>query len=103
MSTAFFVFWIYLGSIINFHQHHLFGRNLMQQGVLCKREETVHASNHLPVTISTLSVTAEVHENEFLAPVFSGVMQVVSSPEPVFLELASPEQRGLRAPPVSVC
>ena len=44
LATAFFVFWIYLGSLINFHQHHIFGRTLMSQGILSKREESVEAA-----------------------------------------------------------
>ena len=41
LVTAFCVFWIYLGSLINFHQHHIFGRTLMSNGVISKREESI--------------------------------------------------------------
>lgn len=44
LAVASMVFWIYLGSLINFHQHHIFGRNLMPQGILAKREESVLAA-----------------------------------------------------------
>lgn len=44
VTVAFLVFWVYLGSIINFHQHHLFGRNLMPQGILAKREDSAQAA-----------------------------------------------------------
>jgi len=44
LTTAFLVFWIYLGSLINFHQHHIFGRSLMPQGILSKRDESLQAA-----------------------------------------------------------
>jgi len=47
LAVASLIFWVYLGSIINFHQHHIFGRNLMPQGILAKREESVFAAANL--------------------------------------------------------
>lgn len=44
LATAFLVFWIYLGSLINFHQHHIFGRCLMPQGILSKRDESLQVA-----------------------------------------------------------
>ncbi|MDD3742846.1 MAG: hypothetical protein PHX54_04390, partial [Lentimicrobiaceae bacterium] len=40
LATAFLLFWIYLGSLINFHQHHLWGRTLISLAVVNKRDKT---------------------------------------------------------------
>ncbi|HOI86232.1 MAG TPA: hypothetical protein PLV51_00070 [Lentimicrobium sp.] len=48
LATAFLVFWMYLGSLINFHQHHIFGRTLIPNGIISKREEDTSLSEDLP-------------------------------------------------------
>ncbi|NTW26095.1 MAG: hypothetical protein HGA37_15460 [Lentimicrobium sp.] len=101
LATAFFVFWIYLGSIINFHQHHIFGRSLMPQGILSKREETVQASFDLPVYL--VLFTASCENTEQLLPestwmVIESVSGVVNSLAP---KSGIPLFHGLRAPPVA--
>ena len=36
---AFAVLWIYIGSLVNFHQHKIWGRPLLPQLLFCKRDK----------------------------------------------------------------
>ncbi len=101
LATAFFVFWIYLGSIINFHQHHIFGRSLMPQGVLAKREESFQVSHDLPVY--QVLFTASCEHTEQLLP--ESTWMVIEAVSGVVTNLAPksgiPLFHGLRAPPLA--
>jgi len=101
LATAFFVFWIYLGSIINFHQHHLFGRALMSQGILCKREDSVNAGHDLPVYLVSFTAAGITAEQFVPEPLWvdvetgSGLVNVLAPKSGI------PLFHGLRAPPVA--
>jgi hypothetical protein len=100
LATAFFVFWIYLGSIINFHQHHIFGRTLMPQGVLAKREEK-QISADLPVI--SFSLDAFESQQQVLLPeplefrIDTGVVTLQS----ILSDGECLSGHGLRAPPAA--
>lgn len=48
LTAAFLIFWLYLGSLINFHQYHIFGKALMPDGIMCKREESISKAEKSP-------------------------------------------------------
>jgi len=101
LATAFFIFWITLGSIINFHQHHIFGRSLMPQGILAKREDTINTAHELPVHV--LLFTAASENPEAIVPVpacftIGVVAGVVNNLAP---KAGIPLFHGLRAPPLA--
>jgi len=101
LATAFLVFWIYLGSIINFHQHHIFGRSLMPQGILAKREESIQVSLDLPVYL--VLFTASCSPAEQLLP--ESTWMVIEAVSGVVTNLALKSGislfHGLRAPPLA--
>lgn len=101
LATAFFVFWIYLGSIINFHQHHIFGRSLMPQGILAKREETIQVSLDLPFYL--MHFTASVDHPEQLLPEPSLFLVEAASgvADRSVTGIVIQYFHGLRAPPVA--
>ena len=100
LATAFFVFWIYLGSIINFHQHHIFGRTLMPQGVLAKREEK-QISADLPV----ISFSLDSCESQQLVllpePMVFHINTGAVTLQSILSEGESLSGHGLRAPPAA--
>ncbi|KAF0200577.1 MAG: hypothetical protein FD170_3326 [Bacteroidetes bacterium] len=100
LATAFLVFWIYLGSLINFHQHHIFGRTLIPAGILSKREETLIVSNDLPsldyfqaqnVCIQELEIALKLQFSEISLPDYCPLAVIV---------IGIPADHGLRAPPL---
>jgi hypothetical protein len=101
LATAFFVFWIYLGSIINFHQHHIFGRSLMPQGILAKREESIQVSHDLPFYL--IHFTASFDHPEQLLPEPTSILIETESGVTNYSIPGSVIQyfHGLRAPPVA--
>ncbi|MBK9358438.1 MAG: hypothetical protein IPN08_13780 [Bacteroidales bacterium] len=101
LATAFLVFWIYLGSIINFHQHHIFGRTLMSQGILCKREDALSPGHDLPVYLLVFTA-ADISTEQYISdPLWmeveagSGIVNVLTPKSGI------PLFHGLRAPPVA--
>jgi len=102
LATAFLVFWIYLGSLINFHQHHIWGRNLIPSGILSKREETITVAQDLPSVDFLQSPDLNTQECEFLLkPQFSGHSLPEYYPQSFSIS-GIPAAHGLRGPP-SVC
>ncbi len=101
LATSFFVFWIYLGSIINFHQHHIFGRSLMPQCILAKREESIQISHELPYLL--VNFTASFDHPEQLVPEPSVFLIESTSGVIDQLKQTSAIQffHGLRAPPAA--
>jgi hypothetical protein len=101
LATAFFIFWIYLGSIINFHQHHIFGRALMAQGILCKREDSIQTADEAPVYIVLFSFTSGLNEKSLPEPAW----KVIKTANVIHNLLAPksgiPLFHGLRAPPIA--
>ncbi|KAF5061974.1 hypothetical protein DSECCO2_309770 [anaerobic digester metagenome] len=99
LATAFFVFWIYLGSLINFHQHHIWGRNLIPNGILSKREETITVAQDLPSVDFLQSPDLNTQECEFLLkPQFSGQSLPEYCPQSFSIS-GIPAAHGLRGPP----
>ena len=97
MASA--VFWIYLGGLINFHQHHIFGRTLVSQGIVNKREESELTSGDLPSIDSFLSPVIPVDQTEkTLKLQFTTVFLPDFSPLSIIL-IGIPACHGLRAPP----
>lgn len=99
IGLAFLVFWIYLGSLINFHQHHIFGRTLIPAGIVSKREETLDISSDLPSLDSFLSpvISAGQIENS-LKLQFSAILLPDYCPLQ-FAVAGITANNGLRAPP----
>jgi hypothetical protein len=100
LATAFLVFWIYLGSLINFHQHHIFGRTLIPNGILSKREESLVVSNDLPsldffhapdVCIDEIENALKLQFSEISLPDYCPLTIIV---------IGIPADHGLRAPPL---
>ncbi|MDY0104363.1 MAG: hypothetical protein RBS07_15615 [Lentimicrobium sp.] len=99
VGTAFLVFWIYLGSLINFHQHHIFGRTLIPAGIVSKREESLHISNSLPSFDSFLSPVIPAGQAEIMLQLqFSDIIFPNYCPLQ-FIISGIPGNHGLRAPP----
>lgn len=101
LATAFFVFWIYLGSIINFHQHHIFGRTLMPQGILAKREDSLQIDNQLPVYIVFSSISCDQEEHLIPEPAWKEIKTANVIHNLLSPKAESPLFHGLRAPPVA--
>lgn len=101
LATAFVVFWIYLGSIINFHQHHIFGRTLMTQGILCKREETIQASVDMPVFLVQHNSVGDISEMVLPTPAPIIVSEISGMDNETASKAEIPLFYGLRAPPVA--
>lgn len=101
LATAFFVFWIYLGSIINFHQHHIFGRTLMPQGVLCKREDTAPVADELPAFVLHFTSGAVQAETKVPEPSVKRINAVAVAVDPLVSGSGIPDFHGLRAPPAA--
>jgi hypothetical protein len=101
LATAFVVFWIYLGSIINFHQHHIFGRTLMTQGILCKREETIQASVDMPVYLVQHNSVGDITEMILPAPTLLVVSEISGMDTETAPKAEIPLFYGLRAPPLA--
>lgn len=100
LATAFFVFWIYLGSIINFHQHHIFGRTLMPQGVLAKREEK-QISADLPVISFSLDSCESQQQVLLPEPMVFHINTGAVTLQSILSEGESLSGHGLRAPPAA--
>ncbi|MCD6658858.1 MAG: hypothetical protein LT105_01725 [Lentimicrobium sp.] len=99
LATAFLVFWIYLGSLINFHQHHIFGRTLIPNGILSKREETITVSQELPSLINFL-LPADVPESCNHLPVVEFTDVTIPTHSFIaFISIGIPASHGLRGPP----
>jgi hypothetical protein len=101
LATAFFVFWIYLGSIINFHQHHIFGRSLMPQGILAKREETIQVSPDLPFFLMHFTASCEHPEQLLLEPSLFLVETASGVVNYSVTGIVIQHFHGLRAPPLA--
>ena len=99
VALASVVFWIYLGALINFHQHHLFGRTLIPNGIVSKREESILSSNDLPTIDSFFSPVIPVEQTaKTLKLQFTRIFLPDFSPSAV-LVIGIPASHGLRAPP----
>ena len=99
LATAFLVFWIYLGSLINFHQHHIFGRTLISTCIVNKREETVLVSHEktLPFFLSC-ALLPDQEEGSGLRS-FSLTQRYTEAPV-ITAQSATYRTPGLRAPPL---
>ena len=99
IAMASVVFWIYLGSLINFHQHHIFGRTLTSKCIVNKREESELTSGDLPSIDSFLSLAILVDQTtKTLKLQFTGIFLPDFCPVAVIL-MGIPACHGLRAPP----
>ena len=99
IAMASVVFWIYLGSLINFHQHHIFGRTLTSKCIVNKREESELTSGDLPSIDSFLSPAILVDQTtKTLKLQFTGIFLPDFSPVAVIL-MGIPACHGLRGPP----
>jgi hypothetical protein len=98
LATAFLVFWIYLGSLINFHQHHIFGRTLISMGIVNKREETLLVSHEktLPFFLAS-ALLPELQDGPGLR-CFTFIIRNFEAPIPT-IHRALHRTPGLRAPP----
>ncbi|MFH1121215.1 MAG: hypothetical protein V1775_15455 [Bacteroidota bacterium] len=101
MATAFFIFWITLGSIINFHQHHIFGRSLMPQGILAKREDTITIAHELPVHVLLFTMASGHSETVVPVPACFTIESVSGVVNDLVPKAGIPLFHGLRAPPVA--
>jgi len=99
ITVAFVVFWIYLGSIINFHQHHLFGRSLMSQGILCKREESFQAAANFQTFPVLSSATFTQVDNLLELPVELTLFTEICTFEVISIESGLLLSHSLRGPP----
>lgn len=98
-ATALLVFWIYLGSLINFHQHHIFGRTLITNGILCKKEETPEVSPELPsLDFFQSTPIADSNSDDLIYSVFSEIL-LSGKCLPLVSSIGVPACNGLRAPP----
>ena len=99
VAMASVVFWIYLGSLINFHQHHLFGRTLTSQCIVNKREESMLTSSELPSIDSFVWPAISLNQtSKILKLQFTGIFLPDFTPLTVIL-IGIPASHGLRAPP----
>lgn len=99
LAMASAVFWIYLGGLINFHQHHIFGRTLISESIVNKREESALSSLDLPSIDSFLSsIIPDDQTEKILKLQFTGIFLPDFSPLAVIL-IGIPACHGLRAPP----
>lgn len=102
VAMAFVVFWIYLGALINFHQHHIFGRILIPESIVNKREESELTLCDLPSIDSFLSPVIPVDQTaKTLKLQFTRIFLPDFSPLAVIL-IGIPASHGLRAPPFTV-
>jgi len=101
MVTAFFIFWLTLGSIINFHQHHILGRSLMPQGILAKREDTINVTLEHPVHLLLFSSSDGQNETILPAPACIPVETVSGLINDLTPKAGIPLFHGLRAPPLA--
>jgi hypothetical protein len=101
VGLAFLVFWIYLGSLINFHQHHIFGRTLIPAGIVSKREESLHISNDLPSLDSFLSPVIPARQSENSLKLYYSVVFLPDYCPFQYSVIGIPANNGLRAPPHS--
>jgi hypothetical protein len=101
LATAFFIFWMTLGSIINFHQHHIFGRSLMPQGILSKREDTLNNTLELPVHVLLFSASAGHNETTVPAPAWISIEAASCMVNDLAPKAGIPLFHGLRAPPLA--
>lgn len=101
LATAFLVFWIYLGSLINFHQHHIFGRTLISMGIVNKREETAMVSHEKTLPFFLASALMTERQEESALHCYTLIIRNTEVPLHA-VQSALHRTPGLRAPPLFV-
>ncbi|MDD2528347.1 MAG: hypothetical protein PHW35_11145 [Lentimicrobiaceae bacterium] len=98
VATAFLVFWIYLGALINFHQHHIFGHTLISMGIVNKREETLLVSHEKTLPFFLAPALMPDFQSGPGLQCFNFTVNNTQAIIPI-LQGALPCSPGLRAPP----
>lgn len=99
------VMWIYLGNIINFHQHHIWGKQLIPVAATSQRsKEKLLSIQHSGPTSNLKVHHVNLVFSEATAPVqllsFSGDVVTIQLASDQLPHLAVPNFNSLRAPPV---
>ncbi len=99
------VVWIYLGNLINFHQHHIWGKQLIPVACSSTRYKDENSVSLAKGDINSKSFNSSIHF-DFASPVYQ--VSIISYPEIVSFHLIIPDapvlQQGilafsLRGPP----
>ena len=98
------VLWIMIGSLVNFHQHKIWGKPLLPQFMTTKRDKedsfVLHKLVNKDITHDSSGISGILSHNENTLQSF--YLQLLSkSGDPIIIPVICFTSPGLRAPPVS--